>query len=482
MPHGLRRVARSLIFWHGARSARVSWRRKREVYSQLPLLPAAKIWSRGHDTPNALLSLRGGGASGLRWQQLRRFLGGVGGGSGSTRIVRSALLGNGVIALAKIAAAWHSGSSAMWAEAAHSVADCANQGLLLIGLGQARLSPSALHPYGYGKSVYVWSLVSALGTFWLGGGVSVVSSLTQFDSPSVDLDAVASWEVWSVLAISLCIDGYVLWNSIKHLHDSKPANKPFLRHVLGVRDPTVVAVLCEDGAACAGVIIAALGIAAARITGIPAFDAASGVAVGLLLGAVGVGLASLNAKYLIGSAVEAHTLDDIGRLIRSRPGVDDVHTVQSMWVGPTAFSYKCEIDFDGTWIAATLFDRYAPRFQADHHQNLPLLLSLYAEDVLRTVEKEVQQLEALVRLHHPQALFIEIEPNAGLSQQQPFALETHYFDPDARKAEVEVLDGFLEAARKEEDYMHSRRGYLDDHDEYDDEQHQQPKENPGGYQ
>lgn len=41
-----------------------------------------------------------------------------------------------------------------------------------------------------GKSVYFWALVSALGTFWLGAGVSMRHSIEELITPTVALDKV----------------------------------------------------------------------------------------------------------------------------------------------------------------------------------------------------------------------------------------------------------------------------------------------------
>lgn len=41
-----------------------------------------------------------------------------------------------------------------------------------------------------GKSVYFWALVSALGTFWLGAGVSMRHSIEELINPTVSLDKV----------------------------------------------------------------------------------------------------------------------------------------------------------------------------------------------------------------------------------------------------------------------------------------------------
>ena len=74
----------------------------------------------------------------------------------SEDLVRYALAGNLAIAGAKGAVALTTGSAAMLAETVHSCADAGNQALLLIGLHASALAPSASHPYGYGKSVYLF--------------------------------------------------------------------------------------------------------------------------------------------------------------------------------------------------------------------------------------------------------------------------------------------------------------------------------------
>ena len=43
-----------------------------------------------------------------------------------------------------------------------------------------------------------------------------------------------------------------------------------------------------------------------------------------------------------------------------RPAIEAVHSVQSQWVGPAAFNFKAEVDFDGT-ISAQL-KQYEPIF------------------------------------------------------------------------------------------------------------------------
>ncbi|MHB8448170.1 MAG: cation diffusion facilitator family transporter, partial [Rudaea sp.] len=87
----------------------------------------------------------------------------------SVRTIFLALGANFAIFVGKLVAALVTGSGSMLAEAVHSLADCGNQVLLLIGMRQARRAPSPDHPLGYGMVVYFWSFLVALLLFSVGG-------------------------------------------------------------------------------------------------------------------------------------------------------------------------------------------------------------------------------------------------------------------------------------------------------------------------
>ena len=79
--------------------------------------------------------------------------------------VSVAIAANAAIFAAKACAYAATGSSAMLAECVHSVVDTANQALLRLGVTRSRRPPTALHPYGFMKDKFVWSLVSAVSPF-----------------------------------------------------------------------------------------------------------------------------------------------------------------------------------------------------------------------------------------------------------------------------------------------------------------------------
>lgn len=301
--------------------------------------------------------------------------------------VQRALIGNLCIAIAKLGAWVSCGSSAMLSEFVHSLVDCGNQALLLIGLRQSGIVADRRHPYGYGKSIYFWSLVSALGTFWLGAGVSMRHSIEELFDPSLcDI----TWHVWGVLGFSLAVDGWVFGKTLQTLQETQPPNKSLFQHLIKIRDPATLAVLLEDGAACAGIVIASAGLGLTHATGLTIYDGLAGVSISLLLGGMGLMLARMNQHFLLGQTVDADTLAGIENILLRQPAIDNVHSVKSQWNGPDSFSYKAEVDFDGTYLAAKLLPRYQKEFLAAQDsldQELRVLLSWYAEDVMRTVER-----------------------------------------------------------------------------------------------
>ncbi|DAZ92960.1 TPA: hypothetical protein N0F65_006279 [Lagenidium giganteum] len=354
--------------------------------------------------------------------------------------VLRAMAGNTAITLLKFGAWLKTGSSAMLSEAIHSLVDTGNQAILIFGVNQAANVPDKKHQYGYGRAAYFWSLISALGIFWLGAGVTTTHGIQTLLSPPDELSL--TWEVWGVLGCSFMIDGWVLKRAIQDVMATKPAGLTIFEHFRRIKDPFMMAVLLEDTTACTGVVLAACGIGASHITGNPLWDSLASISIGMLLGGVAITLIRLNQRFLLGQSVDPEIEQGIRELLLSRPSIDNVYAVQSQWVGPSQFSYKAEVDFDGTYLAAKLLQSYKPVFMEtkDLENDLPLILAWYAEDVTRLVEKEVQEVEEEIRTFYPEAAFIELEPD---SKESGMRAISYMKMPSHRTSEREAMSRAL---------------------------------------
>src|SRR6476661_11194363 len=126
-------------------------------------------------------------------------------GSGdSNRAILFALGANFAIACAKGFAAWMTNSSAMLAETVHSLADCGNQLLLLLGLKQAKKPPNKDYPLGYGKAIYFWSFLVALMLFSVGGMFSLYEGIHKLNHPGTLSNA---WWAIAVLSFAIIAEG-----------------------------------------------------------------------------------------------------------------------------------------------------------------------------------------------------------------------------------------------------------------------------------
>jgi zinc transporter 9 len=274
-----------------------------------------------------------------------------------------------------------------------------------------------------------------------------------------------TWQVWAVLAFSFIADGYVLARTVSDIRDGMPNNYngSFFAYVRKIRDPATLAVVLEDGAACLGIVIATAGIAAASSTGMPVFDGIAGLAISGLLASMGLVLVRINQRFLLGQAVDSEITNGIERILLSQRSIDAVYSVQSQWTGPDSFSFKAEVDFDGTYLAAMLMPKYEQEFLKvgdKLDQELRVLLSWYAEDVMRSVEREVRHVEAAIRKSYPGAEFIELEPMSKDADQ--FAIDDGV-RAQLKRVEIEALNRYLRSL-----YVSKKKGKPDEANPDDD--------------
>lgn len=102
--------------------------------------------------------------------------GGLFGSSG--KVVLTAVGINALNFLFKCGAWLYTGSHSMFAECIHSLADTINQLILAYGIHKSTQIADSDHPYGYSNMRYVSSLISGVGIFCVGTGLSFYHGIT----------------------------------------------------------------------------------------------------------------------------------------------------------------------------------------------------------------------------------------------------------------------------------------------------------------
>lgn len=85
---------------------------------------------------------------------------------------------NGTNFVLKLLGWYMTGSHSLFAEAIHSLADTTNQLILAYGIHKSTQSANIEHPYGYTNMRHVASLISGVGIFCVGAGMSFYHGIT----------------------------------------------------------------------------------------------------------------------------------------------------------------------------------------------------------------------------------------------------------------------------------------------------------------
>ena len=240
--------------------------------------------------------------------------------SGGTRAIiwrRSAA--NLGIAVAKFVGFLITGSSSMLAESTHSVADSANQGLLLVGGRRARRAATEEHPFGYGRDRYFYAFVVALVLFSLGSLFSLYEGwhkLTDHEPLTQPIVAVV------ILVVAIGLESFSLRTAVVESNKVR-GDANWVQFVRRAKAPELPVVLLEDCGALLGLFFALVGVSLAWATGDPVWDAYGTLAIGVLLGVIAIILIVETKSLLIGEGASPQTLDRITAALVG-PGVDRV--------------------------------------------------------------------------------------------------------------------------------------------------------------
>jgi len=302
----------------------------------------------------------------------------------NNRLVLFAALGANLgIAVAKFVAAALTGSSAMLTEGFHSVVDSTNQLLLLYGEHASHKPADEVHPLGYGRELYFWSFVVAVLVFSLGAGVSIYEGIIHIAEPE---HAVSPIVAYVVLLVAFLLEG---WSTLEAFREFKAAKGRlgWIEAIRTSKDPPAFIVLLENGAAMAGIIAAAVGVALSQITANPFYDGAASVVIGGILGVTAFLLAYESKGLLIGEAADPDLVRNLFDLACAQPGVVGVGHVLTVHSSPDQITVMMDVDFRDDMRAGEV-ERIVCSVEEEAITRWPAITRLYVRPMHGAADRE----------------------------------------------------------------------------------------------
>jgi len=261
----------------------------------------------------------------------------------SLKTIFYALGANFAIFVSKSVAAFLTGSGAMLAEAVHSLADCGNQLLLLIGMRGAKAPASPDYPLGRGKEIYFWSFLVALLLFSVGGAFSIYEGIHKLHHPE---PLKWPWIAVGVLAFGVVAESFSMWGCMAEVNKAR-GGRSLWRWFRDSRQSELIVIFGEDLAALLGLAIALAAVLLTLVTGNPIFDALGTLAIGVLLVVVAVFVAIEVKALLIGQSVEPETKVAILQFLDARPEIARVFNLITLQLGSEVMvAVKAEMSRD----------------------------------------------------------------------------------------------------------------------------------------
>lgn len=231
-----------------------------------------------------------------------------------------------------------SGSVIMLTQVLEGISDLAASGILVIGLNRSLKTEDKSHPFGYGREIYFWTLISALITFGVTSTLSVYFGVERFLNPRPIHDI---WLAFAVLAITLVTNGYAFFLSFRRL-----LRRRHFKHILRIfYRSSLIETKTTFILDFMGTIASFLGLIALIIytfTGDYRYDGLGAVAIGISTG-IGAAFLIMGIRdLLIGKSASSDVEAKIKNAALNVDEVQDVLNIKTLHVGPE----KLLVDLD----------------------------------------------------------------------------------------------------------------------------------------
>lgn len=230
------------------------------------------------------------------------------------RVTVIGMIGNVVLTAIKGFLGYLSGSSALVADAAHSLTDIVGSGVVLGGLKFASQPADEGHHYGHYKAESIVAKIVALILIFTGVGIGWSSFQTFFEADLVAPEISALW------AVILSIVG----KEAMYQYTANVGRK--------IKSSAVIADAWHHRTDSLSSVAALIGIGGAQL-GFPRLDPLAGIVVGIMIIYSGAKIYLSAIHELMDKAPEQSVIDNIERVSLNVQGCKEVNDIKARWHG-----------------------------------------------------------------------------------------------------------------------------------------------------
>jgi cation diffusion facilitator family transporter len=256
----------------------------------------------------------------------------------------------------------------------HSLADCSDQVLLLVGRNRAGRAETEEHPFGFGRERYFYGFLVSVVLFAVGGAYSVYDGIHKIIKPE---PLTSAWIAFGVLALSAVLEGSSLRVSVREANRHR-RGRSWFSFIARSKEPDLIVTLLEDTAALLGLVFAFLGVGLSELTGNERWDGAGSVAIGLLLAVVAFVVARETQSLLIGEAASDEAERTIVKALEDGPEVERVIHLRTVHLSPDSLLVAAKVAVRGNDTAEAIV-RGIDAAESRVRRALPIAEVIYLE-------------------------------------------------------------------------------------------------------
>lgn len=232
------------------------------------------------------------------------------------------------------------GSVVLLAEALEGGADLVASGLLLMGLRISRRRADKQHPFGFGKALFSWTMLSAFVMLVFGAGLSFYFGLKRLLEPH-DIKHIGI--AYGALGISIVTNGFALSVSTRRILDKKPL-KEFVKILLNSAHVETKNTFILDLTGTGAAVIGMGSLIGYQATGIASLDGLGSMLMGVIIGVSSLALIWGVKDYLAGKSASVEIERQIRGAALEAKQVKGILELKTMYTGSKKLLLHMDIE------------------------------------------------------------------------------------------------------------------------------------------